>query len=280
MLARAEIRPHARADAIRRAFAALLLIGLASGCSGPGGTVRDGPPTPGQIPDLATIEEPEPRQEPRSPYGNPPSYQQFGQTYVVRDSSHGYRERGVASWYGTKFHGRRTSSGEPYDMYKMTAAHRTLPLPSYVRVTNLRNGKSVVVRVNDRGPFKDDRIIDLSYAAAHRLGILSHGTAPVQIEAITPSTPADPASQDADIYLQFGAFAAEVNADRLAADMRAAGLAPIEVAATRAGGRWLYRVRIGPLASVEAADRTQAKAEELGFGRADVVIDDSWASDS
>ena len=282
MLAATEVgQPCTMLLALRGACAILLIL-LISGCSGPGGIVRDGPPAPGQIPDLAKIEEPEPRHEPRSRYGNPTSYQQFGRTYVVRDSSQGYRARGIASWYGTKFHGRRTSSGEPYDMYKMTAAHRTLPLPSYVRVTNLRNGQSVVVRVNDRGPFKDDRIIDLSYAAAHRLGMLSHGTAPVEVEAITPGTPAEPtpAPPNAEIYLQFGAFADKANAERLAADMRAAGLTPVEVAAARARGQRLHRVRIGPLTTVDAADRTQRKASELGFGRADVVIDDRWESDS
>lgn len=282
MPAAAEVGQPSTMPLALRGACAILLIVLISGCSGPGGVTRDGPPAPAQIPDLAKIEEPEPRHEPRSRYGNPASYQQFGRTYVVQDSSQGYRARGIASWYGTKFHGRRTSSGEPYDMYKMTAAHRTLPLPSYVRVTNLRNGQSVVVRVNDRGPFKDDRIIDLSYAAAHRLGMLSHGTAPVEVEAITPDTPAEPtpAPPKTDIYLQFGAFADKANAERLAADMRAAGLAPVEVAATRARGQRIHRVRIGPLTTVDAADRTQRKASELGFGRADVVIDDRWESDS
>jgi rare lipoprotein A len=130
-----------------------------------------------------------PRIEPRSRYGNPPFYDVFGKRYYVLSSSVGYWERGVASWYGPGFHKVRTSTGEPYDMYGMTAAHKTLPLPAYVRVTNLQNGRSVVVRVNDRGPFVGNRIIDLSYTAAAKLDMLRNGTALVEVRAIDPSTP-------------------------------------------------------------------------------------------
>ena len=127
-----------------------------------------------------------PKVEPRSRYGNPQSYVVFGKRYAVLKSADGYRKRGIASWYGTKFHGKRTSSGEPYDMYAMTAAHKSLPLPSYVRVTNLKNKRSVVVKVNDRGPFHENRIIDLSYAAAIKLGISDGGTGVVQVTVIDP----------------------------------------------------------------------------------------------
>jgi rare lipoprotein A len=129
-----------------------------------------------------------PRVEPPSRSGNMARYEQNGRTYRVLDWSYGYDERGVASWYGEDFHGRPTSSGEPYDMHRLSAAHRTLPLPSYVRVTNLGNGQSVVVRVNDRGPFADtgSRIIDVSYAAAQRLGMVGTGTADVRVEAVEP----------------------------------------------------------------------------------------------
>jgi len=128
------------------------------------------------------------RAEPPSRRGNMVQYRQSGATYHVLDSSHGYDQRGIASWYGRDFHGRPTSSGEPYDMYELSAAHRTLPLPSYVEVTNLANGRSLVVRVNDRGPFHDPdrRIIDLSFAAAERLGITATGTAPVRVRAVEP----------------------------------------------------------------------------------------------
>ncbi len=130
-----------------------------------------------------------PKFEPRSQYGNPPFYTVNGHRYTVLATSNGYVERGVASWYGTEFHGLKTSTGEPYDMFAMTAAHKTLPLPCYARVTNLTNGRSVVVRINDRGPFVDTRIIDLSYSAANRLDMIRRGTAFVQVEVITPASP-------------------------------------------------------------------------------------------
>jgi len=127
-----------------------------------------------------------PRVEPRSKYGNPSSYVVFGRRYYVLASSQGFIERGIASWYGKKFHGQRTSSGEAYDMYAMTAAHTQLPLPTYVQVTNLKNSKQVVVRVNDRGPFHQNRVIDLSYAAATKLGIIKDGTGVVELQALDP----------------------------------------------------------------------------------------------
>jgi rare lipoprotein A len=142
-----------------------------------------------------------PRAEPRSRLGNPPFYEVFGKRYYVLSSSVGYVERGVASWYGPGFHQVRTSIGETYDMYGMTAAHKTLPLPAYVRVTNLQNGRSVVVRVNDRGPFVGNRIIDLSYSAAARLDMLKNGTALVEVRAVEPEpstlAAAPPASSQA-----------------------------------------------------------------------------------
>jgi rare lipoprotein A len=141
------------------------------------------PPIPGSVPNAT------PRIEPRARNGNPPFYDVFGKRYYVLSSSVGYWERGVASWYGPGFHKLRTSTGEPYDMYGMTAAHKTLPLPAYVRVTNLQNGRSVVVRVNDRGPFVGNRIIDLSYSAAAKLDMLRNGTAMVDVRTIDPSVP-------------------------------------------------------------------------------------------
>jgi len=140
------------------------------------------------IPDLPGDAIPKP--EPRSRYGNPPVYEVFGKKYTVMDSSHGYSERGVASWYGKKFHGRLTSNREPYDMYAMTAAHKSLPLPTYVRVRNLRNNKAIVVRVNDRGPFVHNRVIDLSYAAALKLDMVQDGTSLVEVTAISFDEPA------------------------------------------------------------------------------------------
>lgn len=136
--------------------------------------------------DVSNIPEPVPRHEPRSVYGNRSPYTVLGKTYRVLDSAEGYVERGIASWYGQKFHGRLTSSREPYDMCSFSAAHKTLPLPSYALVTNLDNGRRVVVRVNDRGPFLRGRVIDLSYAAAHKLGYINTGSAEVEVEQILP----------------------------------------------------------------------------------------------
>ncbi|MHB1240174.1 MAG: septal ring lytic transglycosylase RlpA family protein [Gammaproteobacteria bacterium] len=134
--------------------------------------------------DVAAIPNAVPRVEPLSRFGNPSSYVVYGRRYYVMASSEGFVQRGIASWYGTKFYGRRTASGEPYNMYAMTAAHRTLPIPTFIRVTNLRNHRWVIVRVNDRGPFARNRILDLSWAAAAKLGMLGQGTAPVATRAI------------------------------------------------------------------------------------------------
>jgi rare lipoprotein A len=170
-------------------LALVTLVGLLSGCAGTGASS-------GNV-DLANVEDAVPRAEPKSKYGNPKSYVVFGKRYHTKASAEGHVERGVASWYGRKFHGRRTSSGERYDMYAMTAAHKSLPLPTYARVTNLENGRSAVVRINDRGPFHGNRVIDLSYAAANKLGVVRHGTARVEVRAIDPRRPdSAPASEN------------------------------------------------------------------------------------
>ena len=157
-----------------------MVLGLAACAShspGQAGASGDAAP-PGEF-DHSRVANPTPRVEARSRYGNPASYVVFGKTYHVMDDARarGFEQRGLASWYGTKFHGRRTSSGEPYDMYAMTAAHKELPLPTYVEVENLVNGRTVIVRVNDRGPFHEGRIIDLSYAAALKLGVACRASA-------------------------------------------------------------------------------------------------------
>ena len=156
---------------------ACTLVGTAPAGPSPG----DGVGVPGSgVPDAV------PRAEVKTRSGNPESYEVDGKEYHVLDTSRGYKQRGIASWYGQAFHGRRTSSGEPYDMYQMTAAHKTLPLPTYVQVTNLENGHTVVLRVNDRGPFVEERIIDVSYVAAQRLGMVGSGTARVEVVALDP----------------------------------------------------------------------------------------------
>ncbi|MGB5576444.1 MAG: septal ring lytic transglycosylase RlpA family protein, partial [Woeseiaceae bacterium] len=166
------------------------IVSLFVAACGSGNLRGDGPPRSGStrvdgLPGDAT-----PRREARSRYGNGPVYEVLGKRYRVMPSSRGYQERGVASWYGRKFHGNLTSNREVYDMHEMTAAHKTLPLPTYVRVRNLQNDKSIVVRVNDRGPFVHNRIIDLSYAAAARLDMLRDGTSLVEVTAINFDVPA------------------------------------------------------------------------------------------
>lgn len=189
-------------------MAVLLVLVLASGCSTPKRSTQGDGPSDRDPGELAQVPDAKPRDVPVSRYGNPEHYEVFGETYrtMERDEAEGFRQRGRASWYGTKFHGRRTSSGEAYDMYAMSAAHRELPLPSWVEVTNLDNDRRAVVKVNDRGPFvdPDERILDLSYAAAVRLGVDEHGTAPVAIRVVTPgedqaddTAQADAAAQEA-----------------------------------------------------------------------------------
>ncbi|MBP9722081.1 MAG: septal ring lytic transglycosylase RlpA family protein [Gammaproteobacteria bacterium] len=156
------------------------------GCSLVGLEEKDGAP---QRPiDLSLIKEPIPKDEPRSKYGNPETYKVLGNRYYTLKNSKDFTQSGLASWYGTKFHGKKTSSGEPYDMYALTGAHRTLPLPTYARITNLDNNKSIIVKINDRGPFHSNRIVDLSYAAASKLGVLGKGTAHVELTAIDPKS--------------------------------------------------------------------------------------------
>ncbi len=168
----------------------LLLVAIGLSACSKSNVFEPSDAAPANPRDVSNVQNAVPRTEAHSRYGNPDSYVVYGKRYHTRKSSQGYKEKGGASWYGTKFHGRRTSSGEPYDMYAMTAAHKTLPLPSYVEVTNLDNGRKVIVRVNDRGPFHDGRIIDMSYAAAVKLGMLGKGTAHVEVRAIDPRTQA------------------------------------------------------------------------------------------
>lgn len=228
-----------------------------------------------------------PHSEPKSRSGNPPFYDVFGKRYYVLSSSVGYWERGVASWYGPGFHQVRTSTGERYDMYAMTAAHKTLPLPAYVRVTNLQNGRSIVVRVNDRGPFVGNRIIDLSYSAAARLDMLRNGTAMVDIRAIDTSTPspdmaaaapatAAPAQAAAvapALFVQAGAFSDPANAERLAQKLRGGSYGKVFVRDDQVAGRKMYRVRIGPVPDVAEFDRVLAALERVGISDAHLALD-------
>ncbi len=277
----------ARAVAVSIAVAAAL-AGVLSGCSSepkqagaPSGTriLPSAAPAPPQAAGAA--QDAVPRVEPRSRYGNPPFYEVFGRRYYVLSSSSAYVERGVASWYGPGFHKIRTSTGEPYDMYGMTAAHKTLPLPAYVRVTNLQNGRSAVVRVNDRGPFVGNRIIDLSYTAAAKLDMLRNGTAMVEVRAIDPSMPASTPSAaappaaplDASLFVQAGAFADPANALRLASRLQGGGYGKVFVRDDLIAGRKMYRVRIGPVPDVPEFDRIVAALEQAGVRDAHLALD-------
>lgn len=262
---------------LRSAPVALALLLAACSTSPPqveGPAYRRGPIDFSKIPDAV------PRAEPFSRRGNPPYYDQDGRRYYVMKSFAGYHEQGIASWYGDKFHGKETSSGDPFDMYQMTAAHKTLPIPCYAQVTDLKSGRSIVVRVNDRGPFVDNRIIDLSYVAAGKLGILNAGTAFVEVRAIDPNAPATryaaaplpraaPAGGGAGVYLQVGAFSSRDNAERLLARLDSSSLPQATI---REIDR-LYRVRIGPLSDVDEADRVVGMLARLGISDSHIVRD-------
>lgn len=249
---------------------------------------KDGPPD--RPVDVSAVPEPVPRHEPYSKYGNPPQYEVFGKTYQVKDSATGYVEQGIASWYGTKFHGKRTSSGEPYDMYAMTAAHKTLPLPTYAEVRNLDNGRTVVVRINDRGPFHDDRIIDLSYAAAHKLGIAERGTGRVEVRAIIPEREAVQAGVQviaaprADIpqaerlspqvYLQVASFSDRENLHRVLGRLLDAAIDRIHILQGSTGeNQPVYRLRVGPMADRAAASLIAERLLGLGLGTPYIIVD-------
>lgn len=247
------------------------------------------PPPRGSTVPPALPDDPTPRAEPLSRYGNGPIYEVYGRPYKVMDSSHGYRQRGVASWYGSKFHGRMTSSQEPYDMHQLTAAHKTLPLPTYVEVRNLRNNKTVIVRVNDRGPFVDNRIIDLSYAAAQRLDMVRDGTSLVEVTAISFDEPPPPipdsivtaagaepetqAGNENRVYVQVGAFGERENAERRHRLLQGKGINGAFVHAEPGMEQPLYRVRIGPLTDVDQYDVLVAQLESLGITESHIVTE-------
>jgi len=247
--------------------------------------VSDKDSAPTRVPDVSQIPDAVPKVEPRSKYGNPRQYEVFGKSYYTLASADGYREKGIASWYGTKFHGRRTSSGEIYDMYAMTAAHKTLPLPSYAEVTNLENGRKVIVKVNDRGPFHDNRLIDLSYSAATKLGIVAKGTGLVEVKAITPGSVKKTASAtdkeplpvkpqgSAAMFLQVGAFSTRNRAEQVKTRLQRDITDTVMVVPLEGVQGILYRVRVGPLASVSYGDSLAARLVGLGFRDSHIVVD-------
>ena len=228
----------------------LVLLSACGTLSRSGGYYEDDGPDANPPANIASIPDAVPKPEPRSDSGNSP-YTVSGKTYYPLADASGYHERGIASWYGRKFNGKRTSSGEPYDMYAMTAAHKTLPLPSYVRVRNLQNGRSIVVRVNDRGPFLSNRLIDLSYAAAAKLGILGTGTGIVEVDAISVD---DTGTQVAGVKT----FPLQVISPAAAAEALPPSQAKVE--------------EVPPSqARAEALPPSQARAEELSPAKANAL---------
>ncbi len=273
-----------------RSISTFFLIGLfllLNACS----TVskKDGPP-PFNV-DASKVPDAVPKVEPRAKYGNLASYRVFGKKYHVMTSSKNYEEQGTASWYGTKFHAQRTSSGERYDMLAMTAAHKTLPLPTYVQVTNLRNGKKIIVKVNDRGPFEGNRLIDLSYVAAKKLGMIGHGTTYVDVKAIDPTrfdknrfdkptytqdfyltdnrvhvpeVPPTHVARTSGVYLQVGAFKNKTLAENMKKRLNKMVASPINITQLASHNK-LYRVQIGPIKDGATAQHIAQKLKEVGL---------------
>jgi len=233
--------------------------------------VQDGAPTYAVNVDF--IPDAVPKVEPHSKYGNPKSYEVFGVRYYVQESSKNYQQRGTASWYGTKFHKRRTSSGEPYDMFQMTAAHKTLPIPAYARVTNLKNKKTIIVKINDRGPFHEDRLIDLSYAAAKKLGITSTGTGYVEVTTIDPSEPTyvSTAENEKQLFLQVGAYSEKSNAEKIAARIKQITQHPTTILPFALNDKTLHRVQVGPFTNQKHSDELNEKLKNEGFSGGIVV---------
>jgi rare lipoprotein A len=306
---------------MRRRDIGLLILLLASGCSQFPEQPKDnrpwGPPSanlppptptgdhgPAQPVDVSKVQDAVPTDVTPSRSGNPQSYTVLGKTYTLVPSCKGYHDRGIASWYGLQFHGGRTSDGETYDMYAMTAANKVVPIPCYARVTNLKNGKSVIVKINDRGPFVENRLIDLSYAAASKLEMLGPGTALVDVTAVGPGdlpppvanappaasvaaavvalppaaslTPAQTASPPVggapQVYLQVGAYATRANADTVVTKLGGAGVEHAFILPAQDGARTLYKVRIGPLADVDSVDKLTSRLKELGYPDSQIVI--------
>ena len=248
----------------------LLLCGLLStsallaGCSGGGRYDMADDEAPSNAPDVTKVENAQPRFEPYSRQGNR-RYTVLGKTYDVMPTSQGYTEKGIASWYGAKFHGHLTSNGERYDMYSMTAAHKTLPLPSYVKVTNRDNGKQVIVRVNDRGPFHGGRIIDLSYAAAARLDMLKTGTANVEVEAIYIASPQVPQlaelTGEQTYYIQLVASKDKARLATLADELEAKH--QLQSRLQQQGD--IYRLQLGPVGQLTLANKLLETLRADGF---------------
>lgn len=248
--------------------------------------------------DVSGLVDAQPRYETPRTAGNKSPYTVWGKSYQVLGSNDGYVATGTASWYGEKFHGHKTSNGETFDMYEMSAAHKSLRIPGYARVTNLDNGRSVIVRVNDRGPFHGDRLIDLSYAAAKKLGYQARGTARVEVAAITvkpdgsmtlagePFVPGDssPVASGAvpeapvssgtrGLFVQLGSFSSRDPAEALLSRARSVLENPMRVRAIDTQSGRFHRVQVGPFEDEAAARRTQSLLEARGFSQSVLLTD-------
>lgn len=237
---------------------------------------------PTSVPKLDHISDAVPKNEPLSRHGNRSSYRVLGKTYQVYRNINSFTQEGEASWYGNKFHGHKTSNGEIYDMYKMTAAHKNLPLPSYVKVTNKKNSRSVIVRVNDRGPFHQGRIIDLSYVAAYKLGMLKHGTAPVKIELIKPDSYTTPeissdetqkitGTAKTGFFIQVMALSNSRRATEIAANLSQKYGCSYVI--QHPANRQIYRVQLGPFTDRYQAQDIQHKVSQSHDSSAFIMPD-------
>ena len=276
-----------RGTDIGHSLLALILSAMLASCA-----VKDGAPE-SYSRDWRSIEDAMPQDEPFSRYGNPDSYEVFGQQYQVMDNNSDFSEQGYASWYGTKFHGQRTSSGEPYDMFAMTAAHKSLRIPTYVEVTNLNNNRRAIVKVNDRGPFHEGRIIDLSYAAATKLGVAETGTAPVKIRVIetekpetmpvnasaidgevdlnNPVEPSVEALMGEHFYVQVAAFSSEKNAKKMLDELIDKKFNSVRIQIDGEPENLLYRVRIGPVPTTLIAEKLVSQLKEINHNNVRIV---------
>lgn len=245
---------------------------------------EDAPPPTGDF-DISQVVEPVPFYEPPSRGGNRSPYTVWGETYEVMESAEGYHETGIASWYGAKFHGHATSNGETYDMYQLTAAHRSLPLPTFVRVTNLDNGRSTVVRVNDRGPFHAERMIDLSYAAARVLGFKDQGTARVEVKALATRPPEKMEAQVDEgqsaekpallhdgkekLFVQVGAFGNLTSATRLKNQLALVATTEVHLVSSEEDG--VHRVWVGPFEDPAVAEKEKSAIAESDLGQPIII---------
>jgi rare lipoprotein A len=263
------------------------------------GTTYDGAPK--YDVDVSHVQNATVKHETKSKYGNPSNYCVHGSCYHVLDNDEGYSQIGVASWYGTKFNGRLTSSREVYDMYKMTAAHKTLPIPTYARVTNLENHRHVIVKINDRGPFKKGRLIDLSYSAAKKLDVIKHGTALVKVEVVKPkdvqqemrvpqtfryATTAAvkphsvrPKSQIKptvklypEIYLQLGAYNNRAKAENVIQLASSVTNTPSHVYPAMYNNHMLYKVQLGPIKNAQDADQIEMDLDAIGLSEPKRIV--------